>query len=508
MSVLRCPLCDEPVEGSLRQHVLGLHGEDGLRQAVLLEKERGTPDAEIGRRYGISFNTLQQIITRLRGVNLSALRPPKRIRRWSPQDFRLENTTVWSFRRRGDWATHDGRYRGNWSPYIPRNIILRYSRPGDLVLDYFVGGGTTAVEAKLLGRRCIARDINPQAVALTLQNLDFSPPPSLFDGRIYEPIVEVGDARDLSGIPDGSVDLICAHPPYAGIIRYSSGVPGDLSALPIPQFLSEMRKVAAESLRVLKPGGKCAILVGDARRSRRIVPIGFMVIRAFLDAGFRLRELIIKRQHNCRMTGFWYERSIRHNFLLLAHEYLPVFEKPERPPLREPAPAWEKNLTFRAVSEKIRQVEAEGLETTSVWILSAGRLMEEIRRNLLWRYGGPEGDFLEVQPGCEGETWPIRAQLILVRGLEDWDEESFSAYRKAVKELAQKAGFSFFVVEAMDFRRKGGELVPAALLLWEDLPLALKEIVIVVPEEIPQEPDGEGLRIVHRYLLVYEGKKL
>ena len=40
----------------------------------------------------------------------------------------------------------------NWSPYIPRNILLRYSKEGDLVLDQFAGGGTTLVEAKLLNR--------------------------------------------------------------------------------------------------------------------------------------------------------------------------------------------------------------------------------------------------------------------------------------------------------------------------------------------------------------------
>lgn len=40
---------------------------------------------------------------------------------------------------------HDAKYRGNWSPYIPRNILLRYSKE-NLVLDQFVGGGTTLVE--------------------------------------------------------------------------------------------------------------------------------------------------------------------------------------------------------------------------------------------------------------------------------------------------------------------------------------------------------------------------
>ena len=70
----------------------------------------------------------------------------KKIKKWEPEDFELEMTTHWSFPKRGDWATHDAKWRGNWSPYIPRNIILRYSQEGDLVLDQFAGGGTTLVE--------------------------------------------------------------------------------------------------------------------------------------------------------------------------------------------------------------------------------------------------------------------------------------------------------------------------------------------------------------------------
>ena len=83
---------------------------------------------------------------------------PKKIKRWQPEDFELEMNTVWSFPKRGDWATHDAKWRGNWSPYIPRNILLRYSKENDLVLDQFAGGGTTLVEAKLLNRDIIGVD--------------------------------------------------------------------------------------------------------------------------------------------------------------------------------------------------------------------------------------------------------------------------------------------------------------------------------------------------------------
>ena len=81
-----------------------------------------------------------------------------------PDKFELETTTIWSFPSRGKWATHDAKYRGNWSPNIPRNVILRYSQEGDVVLDQFIGGGTTAVEAKLTYRNFVGFDINPEAV--------------------------------------------------------------------------------------------------------------------------------------------------------------------------------------------------------------------------------------------------------------------------------------------------------------------------------------------------------
>ncbi len=67
-----------------------------------------------------------------------------------PEDYIPERTTVWSFPDRGEWVTHRGNYRGNWSPYIPRNLILKYTQKGDWVLDQMMGSGNTLIEAKLL----------------------------------------------------------------------------------------------------------------------------------------------------------------------------------------------------------------------------------------------------------------------------------------------------------------------------------------------------------------------
>ncbi|OEF99126.1 DNA methylase N-4 [Vulcanibacillus modesticaldus] len=251
------------------------------------------------------------------------VKKPLKITNWEPKDFELEATTVWSFPDRGKWATHSGKYRGNWSPYIPRNVILRYSQKNDVVLDQFLGSGTTLIEAKLLERKGIGVDINPDAIKIAKENLRFK------KNYEYEPTIYNADARNLNLIKDNSIDLICTHPPYANIIKYSEGIKDDLSHFDIDEFIEEMGKVAKESYRVLKEGKYCAILIGDTRRNKHMVPLGFKVMQEFLNAGFLLKETIIKEQHNCKATGLWYRRSIEYNFLLIAHEYLFVFRKPE-----------------------------------------------------------------------------------------------------------------------------------------------------------------------------------
>jgi DNA modification methylase len=242
---------------------------------------------------------------------------------WGPKDYNMEVTTLWSFPERGNWATHNGRYGGNWSPYIPRNIINRYSKKDDIVLDQFMGSGTTLIETKLLERKGIGVEINPNSIKIAKKNLDFE------KNKQYEPRLYNGDARNLYFIPDNSIDLICTHPPYSNIIKYSQGIKGDLSNYDIDEFIDEIKVVAKESFRVLKRNKYCAILMGDIRRSNHIVPLGFRVMEKYLEAGFVLKEIVIKEQHNCKTTGFWYAKSIQYNFLLIAHEYLFIFRKPD-----------------------------------------------------------------------------------------------------------------------------------------------------------------------------------
>lgn len=240
--------------------------------------------------------------------------------RWEPDDFELEKSSVWSFPERGNWATHDSKYRGNCSPYVVRNLLLRYSKEGDWILDQFAGGGTSLVEAKLLGRNAIGTDINPAALARCKEKIAFE-----YGDAIIE--VREADARFLGFVKDNSIDFICTHPPYADIIKYSDGIDGDISLLDYDGFLEAMEQVAKEAFRVLKKGKYCAFVIGDIRQKGSVRPLGFDTLRVFEEAGFRLKEIVIKQQHNCKMTAKWEKISVEKNFFLLAHEYVFVLKK-------------------------------------------------------------------------------------------------------------------------------------------------------------------------------------
>ena len=283
------------------------------------------------------YVTLAGKRTPLRPVRVTRLAP-------IPSETGDVSTTVWSFPVRGAWGTHRSTFPGNMAPQIPRALIELYTETGDTVIDPMVGGGTTCIEAILLGRRCIGVDINPDHVMYTLHNIywlreaikryeeegilseELTVPPRDVLDALENVRVYVGDASRLDEVPDGSASLVVLHPPYFNSVKYM-GPPGDVSrSRSLDEYISMLRPVLGEARRVLARNGTLAVLVADTRVRGRYVPTTVHVLHAIEDTGLRLVEEVIKTQHNMRGTLKWVYR--RRGFLLIAHEKLYIARKP------------------------------------------------------------------------------------------------------------------------------------------------------------------------------------
>src|SRR5207249_829755 len=107
----------------------------------------------------------------------------------------IEDTTWWDFPSHASWNRIAHTYPGNFAAQVARNLICRYSRPGDLILDPFCGSGTSLVEARLLDRRAIGIDLSEKAVRLANAALSLTPAIGTKDQRVV-----LADSRRLDAI--------------------------------------------------------------------------------------------------------------------------------------------------------------------------------------------------------------------------------------------------------------------------------------------------------------------
>ena len=265
----------------------------------------------------------------------------KGVEQWEPDNFQLSTGTVWNFPRRGSWAVHSGEYRGNWPPQLVRNLLFTLTNPGDLVVDPFVGGGTTLIESWLCGRSSLGMDISKLALQTTRAKLRQMAKLAKLDDRVVlshdiRPQVISGDALRLEdvltrrGVSPGTVKLLCVHPPYLDSLHFTHGDTRDLSTVKDPEvFYSKLRSFARQAMNVLAPNAVCALLVGDVRRAGQLVPLGLNSADIFRQEGFALDSIVIKTQNQESSTEFYRNRSNGH--YLLEHEYLFILRKDPQP---------------------------------------------------------------------------------------------------------------------------------------------------------------------------------
>jgi methylase of polypeptide subunit release factors len=320
---IKCGICGSLEPKSIVLHMKSKHQDEWLEWLETFKKLRanGASFKEIMWEFGRLFSWT--VIKNELSLGDPQLHNHINVKEFFPREFKLEENTVWRFPTRGKWGVHTHTYPGNWTPEIPRNIILKYSEPNNLVLDSFVGGGTTLIECLLLGRNGIGVDINPRAVGiaeLRLKSLRKEARKQDYSLADVSVNARWGDARNLDFISDASVDLICTHPPYMNTIVYTESRFDDLSRISDPQeYLNEIRKVAQEFRRIIKSTGHVGIMIGDTRKNGQLVPLGFKLLQIFEEEGFKLLEVFIKEEERCSSNEFYRNHD---SIIRIAHEYI------------------------------------------------------------------------------------------------------------------------------------------------------------------------------------------
>lgn len=221
---------------------------------------------------------------------------------------------------------------------FPKQLVTRlleiYTKPGDIVLDPFMGAGTTLLAAKELGRQGIGVEISPQYIDVAQKRL------SVVKSDHEKSQIFCEDARGLSKfISASTIDLVVTSPPYWDVHRQrrtadgktprpytsSSDDMGNISAY--SEFLKALGTVAKQLFVVLKPGHWCVLIVMDLRKKNQFYPFHIDCVNQWVNEGFQLEDIIIwdrrKEYHNLRPLGF--PTTFRVNKI---HEYILIFRKP------------------------------------------------------------------------------------------------------------------------------------------------------------------------------------
>jgi len=248
-----------------------------------------------------SDDQLKRLVKLAQAVSVDALRKGiNELLEFEPEVF-----NVWNFRTCNPIFGKEG-YPGRMPGQIVMNLLYYYTEEGDLVVDPFAGGGTTLDVCHFMNRRCVAFDLNPT-----------------------RPDIKQNDA--INGIPldSESADFVLLDPPYSTMKKGEyTGHPNDLSNMDLNDFFKAMRKVFAESKRILKENKCCAFITSSLKQNGKFVDIAYSCYRIATEEGFAPTErIIVPYGGNESSAGEWVKIAKEKKLLLRGYRDLIIFRK-------------------------------------------------------------------------------------------------------------------------------------------------------------------------------------
>jgi hypothetical protein len=252
---------------------------------------------------------------------------------WKELDINVDS--LWLIGPRAKGGKRENIYHGNFTPQVPNNLIRRYTEPGEIVIDLFMGSGTTLYECETLNRNYIGYDINDDIINHVKTKMDDDCP---INYAINKCDVTDSDSFDaatesaLSAMGKQKADFLIVHPPYLDIIHFTDQS-CDLSNInDIDDFIDKFIISMSNAIKYLKSNRHFAIVVGDLYRNSEVVPLGFYLMDA-ISKNFKckLKGIVVKdmvgNRAKLNSENLWHYKALKSDYFIFKHEYIFVFRK-------------------------------------------------------------------------------------------------------------------------------------------------------------------------------------
>ncbi len=253
---------------------------------------------------------------------------------WKESDINTDS--LWIIKERDKSGKHKNVYHGNFIPQIPNQLIRRYTKENEVVMEPFMGSGTTLFECEKLNRKYIGFDINPEMIKYVKKSMD----DEKYNDNFYINNCNSLDAKQVDNsfanankkFHTHNAQFILMHPPYMDIVKFTENE-NDLSQIDnIEDFIKKFKVICENSLKHLDKNRYFAIVIGDVYKNSEVIPLGFycmdMIKRNFK---VKLKGTIVKNIEGNRgklgVGGIWRYRALNSDYYIFKHEYIHVFKK-------------------------------------------------------------------------------------------------------------------------------------------------------------------------------------
>jgi len=298
-----------------------------IRRDILFEELNQIIEAQTIERAKYYLKRLKDSIMKVKTNKINDIN----LLRWKEYDDIITDS-LWILGKRDTSGAHLGWYWGNFVPQIPYQMMKRYTKKGEWVLDTFLGSGTTLIECRRLGRNGIGIELNQEVALMAKKLIDKEENKN----DVISDVI-IGDSRkiNLKRILDNfgikQIQLLIMHPPYYDIIKFSKEKEDLSNARSIEEFLKMFGEVIDNVTPYLESGRYFVLVIGDKYSKGEWIPLGFYCMQEVLKRNYLLKSIIVKNYEETRgkrnQQELWRYRALVGGFYIFKHEYIFLFKK-------------------------------------------------------------------------------------------------------------------------------------------------------------------------------------